>query len=160
IEPVSVSAFGTFLYAVNRGSDNVSGFTITANGLVPLANSTRPLSGTGTGPAQVQFSTNGALVMVTERTTQLIDTYTVGADGLLTGPLTHPSPGVEPFGFAFRRRTVVVSEAGTGSASSYLAGSDGSLTLVSASVSDGQRLPCWTVITGDGLHAYVSSHGS
>jgi 6-phosphogluconolactonase len=161
VTPISVSATGSFLYAVNRGSDNISGFTITTTGLVPLAGSTLPLSGIGTFPGQIQFNNLGNLLVVTEENTNVIDTYTVAADGLATGPFTHGSAGLVPFGFAFRGPFAIVSEAGSNAASSYRAGADGSLTVVSATVSNGgQRLPCWVVVSSDRVHAYVANHGN
>ena len=55
-QPVSVTIHRDLVYVLNAASDNVSGFRLRPRGnLTPLTGSTRPLSGTGTGPAQVQF---------------------------------------------------------------------------------------------------------
>ena len=57
-----------------------SAFTVTDGGdgtLTPITGSTRPLSGSATAPAQVQFSPDGSTLVVTERATQPIDIYTL-----------------------------------------------------------------------------------
>src|SRR5437899_2455341 len=61
IRPISVTVHGDVLYVLNAGGDgNISGFRVGNDGaLAPLAGSTRPLSGSGVGPAQVAFSPTG-----------------------------------------------------------------------------------------------------
>src|SRR2546426_11235614 len=115
--PISVAFFRGLLYVLNAGvPNNISGFTVDRDGgLMPLAGSVRALSAASTNPAQVGFNDDGTEVIVTERATNRIDTYTVGTGGLLTGPLVHPSAGPTPFGFAVDKRdTPFVSEAGAG----------------------------------------------
>src|SRR2546425_1089845 len=139
-----------------RGGDGL----LTPGG--PLAGSTRPLSAASTGPAQVGFSDDGLVVIVTEKAMNRVDTYTVGTDGLLTGPLVHPSAGPTPFGFAVdKRNTLLVSEAGTGGgASSYRIGANGSLEAVSSMVMTGQRAACWAAVTKNGRYGYVTNAGT
>jgi len=43
---------------------------------------TSALSGTNTAPAEVSFTSEGETLVVTEKGTGLIDTFTVGDDGL------------------------------------------------------------------------------
>ncbi|MGH2554304.1 MAG: lactonase family protein [Actinomycetota bacterium] len=162
--PVSVTFHSRLLYVLNAGSDSISGFLVNRSGLSPLPGSTRPLSGAGTGGAQVEFSPAGDLLVVTEKATNIIDTYTVGEDGLPSGPQTHPSEGQTPFGFAFRRRHLIVSEAfggapGASALSSYFAARSGDLTPISSSVPDGQTAACWVVIA-KGRFAYTTNTGS
>jgi 6-phosphogluconolactonase len=162
--PTSVTFRKELLYVLNAGvPNNLTGFTVAADGtLTPLPDSTRPLSAEATSPAQVGFDDDGTTVIVTERATDLVDTYTVGRDGRLTGPFVHPSAGPTPFGFAVdKRNTLFVSEAGTGGgASSYRIGADGSLTPVSSMVMTGQRAACWAVVTGNGRYGYVTNAGT
>ena len=166
--PISLTVHGNLLYVLNAGgSGNIAGFTVgRGGGLVPLPGSTRPLSGTATGPAQVAFSPNGNWLVVTEKNTNLIDTYAVGADGSARGPTTSPSVGIEPFGFSFGLRgELLVSEAFSGAAnqsaaSSYTVGADGRLQPVSASVTTQQTAACWLVVTPDGRFAYTTNTGS
>jgi len=128
----------------------------------PLTDSTRPLSAASTSPAQVGFDDDGTTVIVAERATNKIDTYTVGTDGLLTGPFVHDSAGPTPFGFAVdKRNTLFVSEAGAGGgASSYRVGADGLLTPVSSMVMTGLRAACWAVVTQNGRYGYVTNAGT
>jgi 6-phosphogluconolactonase len=164
IKPVSLTVHRRLLYVLNAGSDTISGFRVNRSGLSPLPGSTRPLSGVGTDPAQIEFSPSGDLLVATEKATNLIDTYVVGDDGLPSGPQTHPSEGQTPFGFAFRRRHLIVSEAFGGAPdasalSSYFAARSGDLTPVSSSVPDGQTAACWVVIA-KGRFAYTTNTGS
>ena len=166
-QPVSVTIHGTLVYVLNAGSDSVSGFRLRPQGqLSPLAGSTRPLSGAGTGPAQVQFSPDGRVLVVTEKATNLIVTYTVDEDGFLGRPQVQPSHGATPFGFAFgARRQIFVSEAFGGAAdssavSSYRVASNGTLHLESPTVATHQTAACWVVVTEDGRFAYTTNTGS
>jgi hypothetical protein len=54
-QPISVTVHDRLLYVLNAGGDgNISGFELSRHGqLSPLIGSTRPLSGSATGPAQV-----------------------------------------------------------------------------------------------------------
>ena len=59
-------------------------------------------------------------MLVTERGTQLIETYSVSFTGYASTPTPHASNGVTPFAFSITTRGyAVVSEAGSGSVSSY-----------------------------------------
>ncbi len=162
--PTSVAFHRGLLYVLNAGvPNNVTGFAVTGDGaLTPLPDSSRPLSAASTSPAQVGFDDEGTAVIVTERATNRVDTYTVGSDGRLTGPFVHPSAGPTPFGFAVdKRNTLFVSEAGAGGgASSYRVGADGSLALVSSMVMTGQRAACWAVVTKNGRYGYVTNAGT
>jgi len=147
------------LYVLNAGGQgNISGFTVGANGaLSPIPSSTRALTGTAVGPAQVSFSPDGRLLVVTEKTANVIAGYTVGRDGLATGPTSVASAGVTPFGFSFGQRGgLFVSEA-SGTASSYDVSEDGRLTVVSRAVATHQGAPCWLVVTTDGRFAYTAN---
>jgi len=147
-------------------ASNISGFRMGARGtLVPIAGSTRPLSGDSVGPAEVSFALGGTVLVVTEKATNLIDTYTVDANGVASGPITHASNGTTPFGFAVRGSKVIVSEAfggaaGASATSSYVVNAGGGLSLVNGSVPDGQSAACWVVLTRDGRFAYDTNTGS
>ncbi len=169
--PYSLTLRGSLLYALNNGSRaagspaNITAFTVSAAGrLTPLLGSTRPLSTAYPEPAQVSFSPDGGSLVVTEKATSIIDTYTVGSDGRASGPTAHPSNGETPFGFAFRQDGIfVVTEAHNAaplaaSASSYRL--TGGFTVISPSVRNGETDVCWTVITRDGRYAYITNFGS
>jgi 6-phosphogluconolactonase len=161
VGPVSVTVNGNVVYVLNAGSDAITGFRLNEHGdLRPIAESTRPLSGTGTGAAQVQFNRDGDALVVTEKTTNKIDTFTVGRRGLVTGVTVTNSVGVVPYGFDIDRRDhVIVSEAATGSASSYQL-RDGSLNVISGSVVDTQGAPCWLIASRDGRFAFTTNAAS
>jgi 6-phosphogluconolactonase (cycloisomerase 2 family) len=162
--PTSIAFNGGLLYVLNAGvPNNITGFTVANDGtLAPLPDSTRPLSAESTSPAQVSFDKNGRIVIVTERATNSIDTYTVGKDARLTGPTVNAATGPVPFGFALdKQNMLIVSEAGAGGgASSYQVGKDGSLTPVSSMVMTGQRAACWAVMTKNGHFGYVTNAGT
>jgi len=166
--PISLASNGRLLYVLNAGgTPNITGFTVAGNGsLSPLSNSTRPLSGSGVGPAEVAFSPDGVLLVVTEKNTNKIDTYRIGHDGRATGPNVQASAGITPFGFAFgKHNQLVVSEAFGGAAnasaaSSYALSDDGALQVISASSPTHQTAACWTAVSKDGRYAYTTNAGS
>jgi 6-phosphogluconolactonase len=164
--PVSVAVNGFFVYVLNAGgTPNISGFIIDPirSHLIPLPGSQRPLAGgSSANPAQVSFSTDGRVLLVAEKGTQTIDTYTVNFLGYASAPIPHASSGVTPFGFSvINRGFAIVSEAGSGAASSYEVADNGNLDLVSGSVSLlGQKAPCWLVTTNDGRYAFTANAGS
>jgi 6-phosphogluconolactonase len=167
--PVSVTEHGGLVYVLNRSGeagdpagDNISGLRLGTDGsLTPIPGSTVELSAGSVNPAQIQFSTDGAIIVVTEHGGGRIDTYTVDANGVAGAHVVHSSAGTGPFGFAFRNGTqLYVSEAGTGTASSYTVGAQGALQTISAAVQTQQRTACWLVITPDKKTAYVSNTSS
>ncbi len=158
IRPISVTVHGDVLYVLNAGGDgNISGFRVGNDGaLAPLAGSTRPLSGSGVGPAQVSFSPTGAWLVITEKTTNRLDIYAVGSDGLVSGVNTTASAGGTPFGFAFGHRDELFVSEAAGSASSYIVGTAG-LTVASGVVLTHQGAPCWAVVTANGRYGYTAN---
>ena len=157
--PISLTVHGNVLYVLNAGgSGNISGFTIGSSGdLTPIAGATLPLSGSNVGPADVQFSPDGSRLVVTEKNTNLLDVYSVDANGAASGLTTTASAGGTPFGFAFGlRNDLFVSEA-AGSASSYVLDANGTLALVSGAVSTHQGAPCWAVATADGRFGFTGN---
>ncbi len=168
IRPVSVAVHRRLVYVLNAGgTGNIAGFVLGADDrLHPIANSARPLSSAAADAAQASFSPDGSLLVVTEKATNVISTYTIAVDGLAGGPNVEPSAGATPFGFAFSQGGVlVVSEAfggapGASALSSYEALSGGSLDVISPSVGTGETAACWVVITRNGRFAYTSNTGS
>jgi hypothetical protein len=164
IRPVSLTVFENWLYVLNAGgSGNISGFEITDNGsLSPIAGSSQYVSNAGVGDApglaQVSFNSEGTALVVTEKTTNLLDTYEVN-DGVASAGTTHPSAGATPFGFAFDRHNhAIVSEA-SGSVSSYLVNESG-FSVISPAVTNGQVAACWIAISKNGKYAYTTNAGS
>ena len=171
-QPVSLTYSHNLLYVLNAGgavgtADSISGFNVTADGmLIPIPGSTQLLSDANTGPAQISFNADGDVLVVTEKATNLIDTFTVDVNGV-AGPVnTHVSAGVTPFGFAIGKRDqVIVSEAAGGatdqsSMSSYQLGKDGGLSVISAAVGTTETAACWVVVSNDGRFSYTTNAGS
>ncbi len=167
--PVSLTFENGFLYVLNQAhAGNIFGFALNSSGqLTALAGSRRPLSGAvATAAAQVSFTDHGRTLVVTEKATNTIDTYQVGTDGLATGPSTHASAGVTPFGFTFTRNgNLLVSEAfggtpGASAASSYASVINGNVQVISSSVENTQTASCWLAVSGDERFAYVANTGS
>lgn len=166
-QPVSVTASGRLVYVLNAGGEgNITGFRLAAGGLEPLEGSTRALSGAATGPAQVGFSPDGRVLVVTEKATNQIVTYQVDGEGLPGEPQAFASAGMTPFGFAFDPRgRLIVSEAfggaaGASAVSSYAVSPDGTVDVISAAVPTTQTAACWIVVTADGRFAYTTNTGS
>jgi len=158
--PISLTYLHHLLYVLNAGgAGNITGFVAKGNSLTPLAGSTRPLGAGSSGPAQVSFTPSGDALVVTEKTSQTIDTYAVGKSGVAGSPVVSPSAGATPFGFDFDQHgNLLVSEAG-GSASSYAVGSGGA-TVISGAVPTHQGAPCWLIASKDGRFAYTANAGS
>src|SRR5829696_1839778 len=67
--PISLTLHENLLYVLNEGgTPNITGFTVSDKGeLTPLAGSARPLAGGSVAdPAEVRFSSDGTLLVVTE----------------------------------------------------------------------------------------------
>jgi 6-phosphogluconolactonase len=168
--PISLTVNHNHLYVLNAGeSGNISGFWITKRGkITPIPHSTRNLSNDGAGaapgPAQISFSLDGNLLVVTEKTTNLIDIYTLRF-GIPTGFSTYDSAGATPFGFAMDQRGhLLVSEAfggapGQSAVSSYLVRKN-RFEVISPSVATHQTAACWVVITQNGKFTYTTNAGS
>jgi 6-phosphogluconolactonase (cycloisomerase 2 family) len=166
-QPVSVTEHRGLVYVLNAASDSISGFVLDRHGrLQPLADSTRSLSGAGTGPAQISFSPDGDVLVVTEKATNKIVTFTIDRQGRPGPANVQDSNGQTPFGFAFGKRDqMFVSEAFGGAenasaTSSYEVDRNGVLATISASVGTNQTANCWAVVTPNGRFAYVTNTGS
>jgi len=171
--PLSLALHHNLLYVLNAGGlvggeDNVTGFFFADGKLLPLPDSTRPLSADNTGPAEVAFTRDGNNLIVTERLTNQIVTFIVGDDGRIIGdrPQVFNSAGVDPFGFAVSRNNkVFVSEAnptvsGGATTSSYSISDNGGLNVISAAVPTQQSGACWLTLTPDGHYVYTADAGS
>ncbi len=145
------------------GSGNIAGFMLSTTGtLTYLVGSNQPLSGMPSPSAeQIGFNPKGNVLVVTEKGTNIIDTYTVGPDGIAEDVATQPSNGGGPYGFAFTDKDkLVLSEAATNSLSSYVVSDQGNLRTISGAMPTFGNAPCWVVINEKGTFAYTSNaHG-
>lgn len=167
-QPISLDVHGDLLYVLNAGgSGGIAGFRIGRDGTPSaIPGSVQPLGSPAAGPAQIGFTPDGHVLVVTEKATSTITTYAVGADGVASAPLTRASAGPTPFGFNFNQRgDLVISEAaggaaGASSASTYRVDRDGTLELVSGAVSTTQTAACWIAIDQNGSYAFTTNTGS
>ncbi len=165
IRPVSIAQHNNLVFVLNGGgTNNISGFHLMDNGtLEAIAASTRPLTAASTGPAQISFVNEGKVLVITEKGTNKIVTYTVNDQGIPGAMHSITSSSATPFGFAVGRNgNVFVSEAvggapGASVLSSYAIGYDGSITSVQGSVGAGQSAACWVVISNNGKFAYTTN---
>ncbi len=167
--PVSLAARGSFLYVLNAGDNTVSGLRVNGAGkLLPISKGTRALAAGAAGASTIHFSADGAELIVTERSSNRIETLAVSANGRLHPSVVTSSSGATPFGFDVTASGfVVVSEAGgtsstapNGAVSSYTAGAAGSLGTVTASLDAGGQAACWVITTADGDVAFVANSAS
>ena len=89
--PVSIAVSGNLLYILNAGNANaaanLSGFFVDQNGaLSAIPGSATPLSMPNPQPACVVFSPDGRFLVVSEKSTNLLVTYSVQTSGHLTIP--------------------------------------------------------------------------
>lgn len=171
--PVSLAMHGPMVYVLNsHGDPNINGFTLDDSGrLHPIANSTRSAGVPGAAPAQIAFSPNGNILIVTERLANLIDVFQMTEQGI---PGTHTqvvSNNHTPFGVSFGRgRIIAITETNEAvpripvlngaSVSTYRIAEPGSLVPISVAVPDHQSAACWIRFTPNGHFAYVSNTGS
>jgi 6-phosphogluconolactonase (cycloisomerase 2 family) len=158
--PKSVAEHDGLVYVLNTGDPSLAGFRVGDAGLEPLEGSRRDLAARS-DPAQVGFAPDGSALVVTNRGTDSLVVFAVGADGLLGEPHEVASSGPTPYGFAFAGETLVVTEAfgaqvGKAAASSYRV-FGGSLEPVTRSAGNGRSEICWAVTTPDGRWAFTTN---
>jgi 6-phosphogluconolactonase (cycloisomerase 2 family) len=165
--PISVSISHGLVYVLNAGgAGNIAGFRLEQGKLSAIANSSRPLSGAGVGPADISFDPSGQWLVVTEKNTNRLSTYAIGIDGAASGPTSTMASGITPFGFAFTHSgTLIVSEAFGGApngsaVSSYANNENGTWTVISGSVPTTETSACWIAITESGRFAYTTNAAS
>jgi 6-phosphogluconolactonase (cycloisomerase 2 family) len=162
--PISVTVADNLVYVLNAGgavgaADNISGFYLTERGrLRALPGSTQALSAANVAPAQVSFARRGDVLIVTEKATNRVDTFTVDDWGR-AGPVNSvASAGATPFGFAVSSRNVAfVSEAVSSALTSYRVERSGALGVITASRSNTQGAACWVVLSKDERYAYTAN---
>jgi 6-phosphogluconolactonase len=160
--PKSIAEHEGLVYVLGTGKPALNGFRIGMEGLEPLIGSERPLSAGDADPAQVGFTRDGRTLIVTERGTDSIVAYAVGANGLLGEPKARRSSGPTPYGFAITGSGILVTteafraEKGAAAASSYSVVGD-AVTPITASVGNGRSEICWAVITPDDRSAFTTN---
>lgn len=175
--PVSIAVAGRLVYVANADPDdpNYTGFALNPGGrLQPIPGSTVSLPA-GSQPGDVLFNSDGTKLAGTRVGTSQIDSFTVGAGGLLTAapgsPFEHQTGVYGQFGSEFNPTNAAqlfVSNAHTaangpapGSVSAYTDAADGTLTPIGASpfANDGTA-SCWVEISHDGRYLFTVNTAS
>lgn len=182
--PVSIAIHRDLVYVLNEGDDasdslggtpNIAGFRLGIDGdLHPIAGSTRAAGTNPSHPGDIIFSTDGDMLVITEKFTDRIDVLRIDQDGQPGERLSFPPNNVTPFGVAFGKHGILaITETnsfldngrrnavpGGSTMSSYRFADTGELQTISSAVPDHQTAACWVRFTPDGRFAYTSNKGS
>lgn len=177
LTPNSLTVSGNLVYVLNSATPNIAGFTLNAGGQLSfIPGSVQPLSGMASpSPEEIGFvntydggqgpgAHQAGLLVVTEKGSNVIDTYTVSS-GVASAPTVMQSNGGGPYGFATTRQGyLIVTEAGTGTLSSYAVSGSGALRTLSGAIPDFGNAgsstapaPCWVAVSQNGQFAYTSN---
>jgi 6-phosphogluconolactonase len=160
--PRSVDESDGLVVVLNTGEPALVSFGLDAEGIERVEGGDQALARSDADPAQVAFSPDGSMVVITQRGTDSIVTYELTAEGTFGASSEVASEGPTPYGFAFTSDgTLVVTEAfgaqkGAAAASSY-AIKDGSLVVRTSSVGNGRSEICWAVVTPDDRFAFTTN---
>ncbi|MCK9605462.1 MAG: beta-propeller fold lactonase family protein [Methylomonas sp.] len=164
LTPVSVTASHDRVYVVNSGDDSIFGYEFNhrTGKLKALPKSYRKLSADGSSPAQISFDRDAETLVVTEKATNKITSFSLNDDGIPRQRHVIDSAGVTPFGFSFGKRDrFFVSEAQAGAVngatvSAYTLRHDGTAQLIDGAIAVGQTAACWLVTTPNGKLAFTA----
>src|SRR5919107_6105727 len=160
--PRSVAERDGLVVVLSTGEPGLASFRVYAEGIERVESGDQALDPSHADPAQVAFSPDGTMVLITERATDSILAHEVTADGTFSASSEIASEGPTPYGFAFTSGgTLIVTEAfgaekGAAAASSY-AIENGSLVGRTSSVGNGRSEICWAVITPDDRFAFTTN---
>lgn len=165
LTPVSITVSHHRVFVVNAGDDSIFGFRFNpfTGKLTAIPGSYSKLSSDGTAPAQISFDREGDALVVTEKATNNITTFTLNQDGTPGQRHVVGAAGITPFGFAFGRRSqFFVSEAQGGApdgatVSSYELMADGNVRLIDGAVAVNQTAACWLATTPNGRIAFTAN---
>jgi 6-phosphogluconolactonase len=175
--PVSIAVADDLVYVANADPDNpnYTGFALNAGGrLQAIPGSTVSLP-SGSQPGDILFNGDGTKLVGARVGTSLIDSFTVGSDGLLTAapgsPFEHQTGVYGQFGSEFNPTNsaqLFVSNAHTaangpapGSVSAYTDAADGTLTPIGASpFANAGIASCWVEISHDGRYLFAINTAS
>ena len=165
--PVGVGVHGDLAYVLDAGAQGyVSGYRIAGGLLHPIAGSTRSLGLANatppfflSSPAQVGFTPSGEHLVVTTKTNNTVDVFSVKTNGRLSAAPVKNAAGPVPFAFIFNGANhVVLNFAGTSSLQTFTVNPNNTITADSAAVSDAQAAACW--VTPAAGYDYVSNTAS
>jgi 6-phosphogluconolactonase (cycloisomerase 2 family) len=173
--PLSLAVHGSVVYVANQApafvkptsEPNIAGFRISDDGkLAPIENSKITFPA-GQGPAQVEFSPDGKIIVVTsgfqDEKTDRIHAYVVQQDGTLKeGPGSSVAPknasGVVGFSWSPQSDRVYVSSfRGSAVAVFDVDKKSGGIKQTAEPYGDKEKAACWTALSADGKTLYVAN---
>lgn len=175
--PLSLAVHGDMVYVANQAAEfanpksppNITGFRLMANGqLESIAGSTVELP-SGMGPAEVEFSTSGKLLVATAGFQtdggegSRIYTFRVEEDGKLMPGENSPikpegSTGTVGFSLSPAGDRIFVSTfKNSGVVEFEVDPATAAIRQMGMPVSNDQRAACWTTLTKDGRTLYVGN---
>ena len=158
-----------------NGISTIKGFLLDHRGkLHAIPDSVRTIGVLGSDPADVVFSPDGNLLIVTEKFTNIIDVFPVLSDGSIAGTMVLNANDVTPFGIAFASHDILAityansflvdgrrnSVSGGSSTAVYRITADMGLEPVGEPVPNHQTAACWLRFTPNGRFAYTANKGS
>jgi 6-phosphogluconolactonase len=179
--PVSVTEHRGIVYVANAGqtpdefpgaAPSIAGFRLDGDGKLHSIPGSRRIAGPGdASAADIVFSPDGKVLVMTELNGNMVDVFRMGEDGRPIDETRMPANSRTPFGAQFARGNIlaVVETNDTSrrlaidkqtSASSYRVTADGTLVPISKAVLNGETAACWIRFTPDGQFAFTINAGS
>jgi len=146
--PNAIAQSGNLVYVLNAsGNSNVVGFNLENGHLSRIPNATGYLTTGLSGGSSLTFSADGKVLLVSERTTGVIDSFPVNADGALGGATVTSYPGI--FDFTTSPTNGLLITVGGPTVTSTSVADNGALkTVDSTPIFAGA---CWVVVTPKGF---------
>ncbi len=171
-EPVSIAVHGDLVYVANTGphGQDYTGFRLHRDGLLAAIPGSTFRLPDASMPGDVLFNATGTNLVGTRVGPAEIDSFSVGANGLLAPAAGSPFPaqGPGPFGSEFSPvapHELFVSNAhggtGNGTVSAFDVSPSGVLSAIGSSpFPDHQTAPCWVEISHDGRYLFTVNTAS
>ncbi|MFF3446723.1 lactonase family protein [Streptomyces sp. NPDC002667] len=168
--PASIAVHGRVAYVMNAGGrGSVQGFSISGEGLRPLAGSHRSLGLNNkdiplfsSSPGEVAFTPDGRDLIVTTKSANTVEVLPMRRNGLpaVAAPVVNRSAGAVPFAITFDAtgRRMLVAEAAKSTVTTYKVRHDGTLKVLQKPLPNGQETLCWLERAGD--HFYGGNTGN
>lgn len=146
--PNAIAQSGNLVYVLNAsGNSNVVGFKLENGHLSRIPNATGYLTTGLSGGSSLTFSADGKVLLVSERTTGVIDSFPVNADGTLGAATVASYPGI--FDFTTSPTNGLLITVGGPTITSTSVADNGGLKNVDSTPSFAGA--CWVVVTPKGF---------
>jgi 6-phosphogluconolactonase len=146
--PNAIAQSGNLVYVLNAsGNSNVVGFNLENGRLSRVPNATGYLTTGLSGGSSLTFSADGKVLLVSERTTGVIDSFPVNADGTLGAATVTSYPGIFDFTTS-PTNGLLITVGGPTITSTSVADNGGLKTVDSTPIFAGA---CWVVVTPKGF---------